>query len=804
MATIAGTTTGMVDENSGVSATGTLTSSDVDNDDNLFQANSASAAYGSFTVDAMGNWSYTLDDTNSAVNTLNDGETLTDSFDVLSADGTVQTITITINGANDSVVGTPNVDTLIGGEGNDILVGLASDDTLIGNGGDDILEGGEGADSLDGGIGNDTASYENATTRVVADLSAGSGSAGEAAGDSYTSIENLLGSAFNDTLIGDAFDNIINGGAGADRITGGDGNDTLIGGDGSDTFIEGAGADSIDGGAGFDTVDYRNSTAGIVLSLAVGGTGGDAAGDSFVSIERVFGTDFNDTINGSAANEFLHGEGGNDTINGGAGIDRIFGGDGDDIQRGQEGNDTLFGSAGADQLNGGIGIDNANYSLSESRVELNLATGGTVGDAAGDTYFGIEIVFATGFDDIITGNVGTNDLRGLAGDDELNGEGGNDRLHGGLGADVLNGGDGVDAAFYTLAEEGVTLDLALGGTGGEAAGDTFSSIEWVFGSAFDDDITGDAGANNLFGGAGNDILNGDDGNDRIQGGDGDDTIDGGDGVDTIFGQDGNDTLSGGAGNDFFFGSDGGDSFDGGADFDTVSYLASSSGIITDLGGTGSGGDATGDSYVNIERLLATNFDDFVQGGAGNETLQGLGGNDTIGGGAGADSLFGGAGVDTFLYDTTVDGADVISDFRGGSLGDEVIVLTDNNPSFDSFAEVLAAATQVGNNVIIDFGGGNTLTLANYNLTHLNETAFQFGSTAILLDGGSDSFEFGEPPNAMEIGSESDLTSLSDAEANSLLALADHDPEYAQLLQGLWEETSATEEAAFADLADALI
>ena len=806
-AVISGTTTGSVDENSAASATGTLTAADVDNDDDTFQANAATAAYGAFTVDAMGNWTYTVDDTNADVNALNDGETLTDSFDVLSQDGTVQTITITINGANDSIVGTPNVDTLTGGDGIDVLFGLESDDVLIGNGDDDILEGGAGADSLDGGDGNDTASYTTSDTRVTVNLESGLATGGHATGDTLTSIENLTGSDFNDTLIGDANDNVIEGGAGADTITGGAGTNTLIGGAGSDRFIAGVGVDHFDGGIGFDTVDYRGSTAGVILTMATIGTGGDAAGDTYVSIERLYGTDFNDTINGSAGNEFLYGEGGNDTINGGAGIDRIYGGDGNDIQRGQEGNDTLYGSAGADQLNGGIGIDVANYTQSTSRVELNLATGGTVGDAAGDTYFGIEIVFATSFDDIITGNVGTNDLRGLGGDDELNGEAGNDRLYGGQGADVLNGGDGVDAAYYTTAQEGVTLDLALGGTAGEAAGDTFSSIEWVFGSAFDDDITGDALANNLYGNAGNDILNGDDGNDRLQGGDGDDTINGGDGVDTIYGQAGNDTLSGGAGNDFFFGSDGGDSIDGGDDFDTVSYLASSSAIITDLGGVGSGGDATGDSYVSIERLLATNFDDIVQGGSGDETIQGLGGNDTLGGGAGSDSLFGGAGVDTFLYDTSADGADVISDFRGGSLGSEVIVLTDNNPDFDSFAEVQAAATQVGNNVIIDFGGGNTLTLVNYNLTHLDASAFQFGTAQKSLDGDtfaqSDSFDFGVSSNAAAaLGM--DLTSLSDAESNSLLALAEVDPEYAQLLQGMWEDSNATEVADFADMIDGLI
>ncbi|MEM9279341.1 MAG: VCBS domain-containing protein, partial [Pseudomonadota bacterium] len=109
-AVISGDTTGMVDEAPGgpATATGTLTSNDVDNANNVFQAvavpTSGDNGFGAFTVDAAGNWSYTLDDANPAVQALNDADMLTDTFTVLSEDGTAQVVTVTITGTNDAAV----------------------------------------------------------------------------------------------------------------------------------------------------------------------------------------------------------------------------------------------------------------------------------------------------------------------------------------------------------------------------------------------------------------------------------------------------------------------------------------------------------------------------------------------------------------------------------------------------------------------------------------------------------------------------------------------------------------------------
>ncbi|WP_439369989.1 VCBS domain-containing protein [Bradyrhizobium sp. DASA03120] len=115
-ATISGNTGGSVGEAGGVAnaapniptATGTLTDTDVDNPSNTFKAvdspTRSTAGYGTFTMTATGVWTYTVDNTNSAVQALNVGDTLTDTLTVTSIDGTPQVVTITIHGSNDAAV----------------------------------------------------------------------------------------------------------------------------------------------------------------------------------------------------------------------------------------------------------------------------------------------------------------------------------------------------------------------------------------------------------------------------------------------------------------------------------------------------------------------------------------------------------------------------------------------------------------------------------------------------------------------------------------------------------------------------
>ena len=91
-----------------LSASGTLTSTDVDDAANTFTAvdtpTASANGFGTFTMTTDGTWTYTVDDSNSAVQALNVGDKLTDSFTVTTIDGTSQVVTIIINGANDAAV----------------------------------------------------------------------------------------------------------------------------------------------------------------------------------------------------------------------------------------------------------------------------------------------------------------------------------------------------------------------------------------------------------------------------------------------------------------------------------------------------------------------------------------------------------------------------------------------------------------------------------------------------------------------------------------------------------------------------
>ena len=334
----------------------------------------------------------------------------------------------------------------------------------------------------------DTASYARSSTAVTVNLSDGTATGGDAEGDTFTSIENLSGSAFDDTLIGDSSDNVLEGGDGADTL---------------------------DGGAGLDTAAYKHSSGAVRVNLSKGtNTGGHAAGDTITNIENLSGSRYNDTLTGDAKANRLDGGSGHDRLTGGAGADVLVGGPGNDAAyyassaaavtvnlldgtgtggdaegdtldsienlsgsafedslTGNARNNVLSGRAGADTLDGGDGTDTVSYSGSRAGVTVNLLTGaGERGDAQGDRLSNIENLIGSRYNDDLTGDTGNNVLRGGAGDDVL---------IGGAGADRLQGGTGQDTVSYAGSPEGVTVRLhSLAAAGGDARGRYLPELAW--------------------------------------------------------------------------------------------------------------------------------------------------------------------------------------------------------------------------------------------------------------------------------------------------------------------------------------
>ena len=544
----------------------------------------------------------------------------------------------------ENAVGGSAADTIIGNIASNSLVGNGGADILIGDAGNDFLNGGAGGDNLYGGVGIDFATYENATTGVVADLADRTRNTGEAAGDYYDSIEGLIGSAHSDILLGDASTNSLFGLGGNDTLVGQGGGDALYGGDGDDSLYGGLGADYFDGGAGTDYVRYDAATTGVIASLLNRASNtGEAAGDIYIGIEGFVGSSHGDTLVGDDASNVIYGEGGDDLLLGQDGSDTLFGGDG---------SDGLNGGLAGDYLYGGAGFDFARYDAATTGVIASLGDRSiNSGEASGDFYFDIEglvgsshadILFGDSGSNIILGQGGHDTILGAGGDDALYGGDGDDSLNGGVGGDLLNGGAGYDFALYDGASAGVIASLANPAVNtGEAAGDVYVNIEGLVGS-----IHGD-------------ILLGDDGNNIVYGLSGDDTLLGQGGSDSIFGGDGSDALNGGLGADYL---------DGGAGFDFARYDAATSGVTVSLLNPAiNTGEAAGDIYVSIEGLAGSSFRDILIGNNEGNVIYGLDGNDSLYGAGGADILFGGQGADAFvlIYDVEAGVQDRIGDFEYG-------------------------------------------------------------------------------------------------------------------------------------------
>ena len=609
--------------------------------------------------------------------------------------------TIIGGAGNDTIVSGAGNDHVYLGDGNDVVLAGSGNDTIIAGqgGGDDYIDAGPGIDTVrydSAGTSpavspifvdlrpqdHSTVPLPNMPGQTVGDLLLTNGNAadmpvGLATGadisvDVLIGVENVVGGAGSDVIIGDDVVNLLDGGAGgndtldgqggADVLIGGTGDDSLLGGLDDDTIEGGAGDDTLDGGGGFDALVMTGNAADYSVQVLGNGdysitdNGGNGDGvDTFRQVEElvfadrtvqlwtlvgpidVFGTNGDDTLNGTGARERFFGFDGDDLITGGQEEDDFIGGSGNDTLNGggpqdpnnQDDLNFIWDSVSYDSeyweaLNNGVtpqgvvvNLSGQSITISFGGVPLTLAAG-TSKDVYGDTDTLVEIerIYGTPLGDHITGSDD---------DDAFDPHGGADTIHGGAGWDSLHyhltegaqgpGTHGIVVNFdQTVVGNGHVIDpLGLQ--------DDFTGIEVVRGTEFGDFFYGGAGTQEFRGYAGNDVFDGGAGRDRV------------------------------------------------SYLDEVSYGAMK-GINFDLSMVDSNGFAMvtdgfndTDLIKGVEWIRGTGFADSMQGDASDNTFVARGGNDFLFGGAGADDLYGGLGNDTLEG-----GAD--SDWLEGDIGDD--------------------------------------------------------------------------------------------------------------------------------------
>ncbi|WP_426954737.1 beta strand repeat-containing protein [Muricoccus radiodurans] len=516
-------------------------------------------------------------------------------------------------GGDDTLLGLAGNDTLDSGAGNDFVDGGLDSDFLIGSSGNDTFLGG-------GGNGSDTLSYAGQSFAInvsFANSPVYSGTVVKSGGngtDSFTGIRQVNGGSGNDTLTGS--DSTVSGLPFSINLRGGLGNDTI---DGQDSQLNRA--------------SYFDATGGVAVNLTAGTASGAGVGsDTLIDVRRVQGSNFADTLIGSADGDRFDATIGNDTIDGAGG----------------------YNIADYAPLTGPVTVTITGIGAGL----FGWANGTVVKAGAGqDTLTNVNEFRGTNEADVLNGTTAAYSWNTIS-------------LRGGAGNDTINGQDNANnRADYSGATSAVVVDLAAGtAQDGQGGTDTLNAVRNVFGSGFDD---------TLLGGTGNDSF-------RVGSG-GEHTVDGRGGINTIIfggseavtidlgttaapggfggfagtitkaagtdqianfnaatGGQGNDTLRGTSGDDILAGSQGSNLIEGRGGSDT--YRASSyaggdaptTGAVIDLG-NGSTGTATNswggtDTLVSIENARGSQFADTITGAVNGglvSYIRGQGGDDTL-------------------------------------------------------------------------------------------------------------------------------------------------------------------------------
>jgi Ca2+-binding RTX toxin-like protein len=521
------------------------------------------------------------------------------------------------------------------------------------------------------------------------------------------------GGAGNDTIIGSAGDDLIVGGTGNDTVTGGRGNDTALLGDDDDTFIwnPGDGSDTVEGQDGTDTLVFNGSNASENIDISANG-----------QRVRFFRDVGNITMDLNSVEKIaFHALGGADTITvndlTGTDVQQVAidlsgtggGGDGsvdkvvvngtnntDHITISQNGQGILVDGlaaqvlisgqeAGDSLVINGLGsadiIDASGLAAGQIGLTINGGDGADVilGSAGNDTVNGgrdNDVAFLGGGDDTFVWNPGdgSDTVEGQAGFDTLNFNGANVSEHIGISA---NGGH----VLFTRDVAAISMDLggiekiafhALGGADIITVNDlTGTDVRQVA-----IDLAATAGGNTGDGAADTVIVNASGSADHI-----------------AITQNGSDIQVNGLTAQVSV---------------SAAEAANDSLHVNGLGGA---------DIIDASGLAAGRIQLSIDGGAGDDVITGSHGNDLLTGGTGDD-----------LFVAKVGGAaDTITDFTAGAgTPDRIDVRAFAAAGFQNINDVLAHAAQTGANTVIDFGGGDTLTLAGVTKGDLSADDFVFG------------------------------------------------------------------------------
>lgn len=172
----------------------------------------------------------------------------------------------------------------------------------------------------------------------------------------------------------------------------------------------------------------------------------------------------------------------------------------------------------------------------------------------------------------------------------------------------------------------------------------------------------------------------------------------------LTGTPGADMVYGGPGNDHFYAGAGADTFLAGGGFDVADYSGSAAPIIVDITNPLAGsGDAAGDVFDLVERIIGTDYADSVAGSSGGNNLMGQSGNDTLDGRDGNDALYGGPGNDLLIGGS---GADQMQ----GSSGDDTYLFRPGEAPGDEITNFAGNGSAAGDMLRFEgYGAGATLT-----------------------------------------------------------------------------------------------